>query len=273
MFSDEQPTRSNETDRGVSDVLAFSLTFGIIIVGVGLVSLVALDPITAFSESQEITNSERGLQAAGATIDGIHRSGDVYNQFDLVPGGGGLFVNETSITLEGPDGGGLGDGLGDSGDDITIQTNALEQQFDEESLGFEAGAVFRTDAAGLSSGPAIRCDGDQAIISLVNLTTTDDISTGGEFSSDVRISPTREPAETPATAANQFASFEVRYDEVQQNRTDGNVSIDVSETASPENWNQHFDDAGLEEDEDDIWECGADQVFVRIVTIELGQLE
>ena len=41
-------------ERGVSDVLAFALTFAIIITGVGLVSLVALDPLAAFSDNQEV---------------------------------------------------------------------------------------------------------------------------------------------------------------------------------------------------------------------------
>lgn len=257
-------------ERGVSDVYAFSLTFAIIIVGVGLVSLVALDPIATFSDNQQVVNSERGLQAAGSTVDDIHRGGDVYKQFDLVPGGGALFVNETSIELEAN---GLGEELPEfDGDTIDVQTKALEHQFEDRSLGYEAGGVFRTDAAGLSYRPSIRC-GERATVSLVRLTTTDDIRTGTVFDPDIVIDPTRVPAETPATAANEFAAFEVRRDGVQQATIADNITIDVSGTASPENWNQHLEGTGWEDNGDGEWECDVARVSVRITTVELGQLE
>jgi FlaG/FlaF family flagellin (archaellin) len=256
-------------NRAVSDVLAFSLTFAIIITGVGLVSVVALEPITTFSDNQEVVNGERGLQAAGSTIDDIHRSGDPYERFDLVPGDGTLFVNETTLTLEGDE---LGAALGGSGDSFTLQANALEHRFEDRSLGLEAGAVFRTDALGLSYGPSIRCDDGRATVSLVKLTTTDTIRTSGTFDRDVAIGPTRAPAGTPIAATNGFAAFEAEYGGVEQTSVDGNVSIDVSGSAAPENWNQHLADAGWTDD-GNWWVCDTDRAFVRIVTVELTQLE
>lgn len=258
-------------ERGVSDVLAFALTFAIIITGVGLVSLVALDPLAAFSDNQEVVNSERGLQAAGSTVDDIHRSGDRYGQFELVPGDGALFVNETTITVEGE---ALGENLpafGD-GDSITVPVQALEHRFDERSLGLEAGAVFRTDAAGLSYGPSVRCVDDRAVVSLVNLTTAGEIRTSGSFDPGVAIGPTRTPAETPATAANEFAAFELRHAGVSLAHVEGPLDIDVSGAASPTNWNQALADDGWTP-VGDGWRCETDDATVRIVTIELTQLE
>ena len=270
-------------ERGVSDVLAFALTFAIIITGVGLVSLVALDPLAAFSDNQEVVNSERGLQAAGSTVDDIHRSGDRYGQFELVPGDGALFVNETTITVEGE---ALGETLPAFGDEdnnsITVPVQALEHRFDERSLGLEAGAVFRTDAAGLSYGPSVRCVDDRAVVSLVNLTTAGEIRTSGSFDPGVAIGPTRTPAETPATAANEFAAFELRHAGVSLAQVEGpldnetTITVDVSETASPTNWHQALADDGWEYDEDedrDRLHCDTDEATVRIVTIELTQLE
>jgi len=258
-------------ERAVSDVLAFALTFAIIITGVGLVSLVAFDPLASFSDDQEVVNSERGLQAAGATVDDIHRSGDRYGQFDLVPGDGALFVNETVIVVEGD---GLGEQLPEfgNGDTITVPVHALEHRFDERSLGLEAGGVFRTDAAGLSYGPSIRCADGQTVVSLVNLTTAGEIHTSASFDRGVAIGPTRTPTETPATAANEFAAFELRHAGVTQAQVEGTVSIDVSGTASPTNWNQALEGDDWASDGDG-WGCETDGATVRIVTVELTQLE
>lgn len=262
------PTTRASRERAVSDVLAFTLTFAIIITAVALVSTGALTPLTAFTDHQQVINSERGMQATASTLDELHRSGDTYRQFDFVPGTGDLFVKETSITIESDDV--ELDELDGTTDTVDIQVNALTNRFDEDvSTAYEAGAVVRTDRARLSSDPSMRC-GDTVIVSLVEL--SGDIETSGEFRGDVVLSPTSVPAAAPVGVNNRFVSFEVERGEVRQVRGDGEVTIDVSDTVHPERWSRYFEEAGWDAENDFEWSCEGENVLIRVVELELSQL-
>lgn len=323
---------ATERERGVSDVLAFTLTFAIIITGVGLVSTVALEPITDFTDRQETVNSERGFQNAASTVDGLHLHGDTYGQFDLVPGDGDIFLARQ--TSGGPVVSGVGlierpgaaatptpNNISDdlvelnqsidatdnftvptppppaatppNGEALLVETNTLVNRLEDgSSVGYEAGAVFRSDAAGLSYEPAIefrRLDsgGLEAYVSIVNLLPAKnvDVSVGG-FEQNLAIGPTEIPAGTPVTAANRFSKFEVERGTVAQvsDQVNGEFGIWYNSLFGNESWQgffeqqaQQFSEVQLEDDFTfanlQSVTCDCERATIRIVEVRLSQLE
>lgn len=265
--------------RGVSDVVAFVLMFSIIIAGVGLVSTGGFDQLTHFTNSQQLENSDRGMQAAASSVENLQQNSDTYREFDLSLGGGNVWFNETKITLDGS-----GD-ITEIGDDGTVSVNALEHRFELSSgvtnLTYEGGAVFRTGSAITRYEPAITVDEDrnQAIISLVNLTTDESIDRSGAFASEIVLSPTGVPQEAPVAADKQFISFSAERVDQQQVYETGNLStleVDVSKTAYPDQWAFYFDDSERWEENGDehvYTPSDIDSVLVRVTTVELSLLE
>jgi hypothetical protein len=321
-----ESNRGGERERGVSDIVAFTLTFAIIITGVGLVSTVALEPITDFSDRQDVVNSERAFQAAATTIEELSRGGGVYEQFDVVPGDGNLYLARqqpasTGGPLLGNEGGlvasttnstlsdkfeSLNNSMANgfyfaptaapptTPDVLAFDTNVIVNRFGEDSyVGYQAGAVFRSDAAGLSYEPPFefRPTGSgrvDAYISIVNLVPRENIQTASGFNSDVAIGPTQVPSGTPVTASNQFASFEVNRTNVAQiSETIG--STDIFRLAAldgrgigTENWFQYFsevaeDTSGISANKpapvSAVLTCDCREVTIRVVDVGISQLE
>jgi hypothetical protein len=265
---------ARERERGVSDVVAFVLTFSIIIFGVGLVSTGAFDALVQFSDDQQVQNSERGLQSAAAALDNINQNNDTYREFDVGVAGGDVFYNQTwlNVTVE--------NGTGATPVDREIRIDALEKRFDEgdTALTYEGGGVFRSPSASARYEPKLRCSSDSrigentVIISLINLTTDNTIREADSYDNDVAVSPTGVLEEAPVGANSEVARFSATL--IDQNRTLHNgtsldVSIDVSGTAYPEQWGNYLDDAGW----DKTHSCNADTVLIRITTVELSQID
>jgi len=275
---DETPS---ERDRGVSDVVAFVLTFAIIIAGVGLVSTGGFDRLTTFTNDQQLDNSDRGMQAAAASVGNLERNGDTYREFDLSLGGGNVWFNETEIGLS-SDSSSLNDSINSTfGSDGTVSINALEHRFDLSSrvvnLAYEGGGVFRTGTVGPRLEPAVTFDEKrgQVIVSLVNLTTDESIDRSGSFASDLVLSPTRVPEESPVGADKQLIGFsaeQVGQKRVYETGVDGELEINVSGTAYPDQWAFYFEEReGWSSDGDTYSVAGDDlDVLVRVTTVELS---
>jgi hypothetical protein len=271
--------RARTRNRAVSDVVGFVLIFSIIITGVGLVSVTGFDALSEFTNDQQVENSERGMESASATLDKLHRNGDTYRQFDLSLGGGTLWLNETEISLS------SSSGIDLSGVSTTIQTNALEHRFDlssgEASIVYEAGGLFRTQSATPRYDPTIQCeagpDDDTTIVSLVELTASDQIRESGSYDTDVAIGPTSVPNESPVAAENEFVSFQadlVGQDRIVETGLSGEeIRIDVSQSAYPDQWGSYLDQNGWTDNGGGEYACGGETVLVRVSTIQLSLLE
>ena len=266
--------------RAVSDVVGFVLIFSIIITGVGVVSVTGFDALSEFTNEQQVENSERGMASAAATLDKLHRNGDTYRQFDLSLGGGTLWLNESEIDLGGDIDTSRLPGNGN------IQVNALEHRFDlssgEVTIAYEAGGLFRTQSATPRYDPTIQCaagpDGDTTIVSLVNLTASDRIDRSGSYDSEIAISPTSIPNETPVGADNQFVSFRaalIYQDRIVDTDFDAGdeITIDVSQSAYPGQWDRYLEANGWTDNGGGEYACGGDSVLVRVSTIQLSLLE
>lgn len=263
--------RSDE--RAVSDVVAFTLMFSIIILSVALVSILAVGSLVDFSDAQHVQNNDRGTQAVASTLDNIHRSGDSYRQVDISPGDGNLFFNQTSITIESDDVN-LTALAGPDEDEAAVPIGALETRFERSDrtiyVAYEGGGVFRTDYAEPRYRPSLTCGDDTTIVSVVNLTTDDSIYETGVFNSEFVIQPTNVPGSVPFAATNEYATFEAERVGQETARGSGEVELDVSETAHPEQWERFFESA---EGWTDDGECDTDAVLIRVVTIELSHYD
>lgn len=270
------------TDRGVSDVVAFVLTFAIIIAGVGIVSTGGFDRLSEFTNDQQIDNSERGMEAAASTVDTLHRNNDTYRDFDLSLSGGNIWFNETAITIESS---GINLSAVSPADDpnqAEIDVNALEHRFDSGdetvSIAYEGGGVFRTGTSRVRYEPGITVDGETAIISLVNLTTDETIDRSGAYGSEIALQPTGVPQEAPVSADNQFISLSAELTGQRQahetSSSGSDIEIDISGSAHPQQWEFYFEEARhWTEQSDGVYEAdGIDTVLVRVSTIELSVL-
>jgi FlaG/FlaF family flagellin (archaellin) len=278
-------TLGHSDRRAVSDVVAFVLTFAIIISGVGIVSVGGFDRLTEFTNEQEVDNSERAMEAAAATVDTLHRNSDTYREFDLTLSGGTVVVNQTSLTIksDGPNDLNLSElGADKNEDEATIRINALEHRFDlsdkDTAIAYEGGGVFRTETTRPGYEPSFSFDGDTAIISLVNLTTDNTIGRANEFERDIVVQPTGIPEGSPASADNQLTCFSARLEDQQRIYETDDVSaleIDASGTAYPGLWEFYFEnrDDGNWDVDGSAYELDGtlDSVLLRVSTIELSK--
>lgn len=255
-------------DRGVSDLVAFVLTFSIIITGVGIVSVGAYGSLGEFADREQVDSAERGLVAGATVLDDIHREDDLRRSFTLGLSGGFVYLNESTVTVNVSGGGSYS------------AHNALEHRFDPQgagpvSIAYEAGGLFRSNAVGARYEPSIGCSAetDTAVVSLVNLTTTDSIAVSEGYSRQTVLNPNALslPQDAPVGVTEQTLSFDARLVGVETATADTNrtVTIDVGDSASPARWGEYLDETGWN-GSGSTWECSAETVVVRVTTIELS---
>lgn len=268
--------RPSSRERGVSDLVAFILMFAIIITGVGIVSLGAFDNLEEFSDREQIESSERGLAAAAATLDDLHRQNDTQRSFSLALGGGSVYLNESEIRVN----------VTDSSDEkfnMTPSINAIEHRFDrspeDTTVAYEGGGVFRRPGFGARYRPSIECneDTDTAIVSLVSL-EADNFAISKGYDSTTTLNPRGLPGESPVADLDDTLLFSAEI--VEQNRTyrtfdssspDPDLFVNLSGSANPEQWGHYFQGAGWDDPSTDVYRCGGvDTVLVRISTVELS---
>lgn len=262
--------------RGVSDVIGFTLMFGIIITGVAVVSVAGVDDVIAFGDREEIQTGERGMEAAAATLDNLNRQGDMNRSFDLVIGTGNIWMNETTLGVSGADD--IEDEIGDNGD---IQINALEHRFDRSpddvSIVYEGGGVYRSDGIATHYRPSISINDDTATISLVNLTSADpDINVAVDFNRDFTIDPTDIPQESPVAAFAATVQLQANLVDVETYTAKGlsndELEFDLSETSEPDSWAFYLENQGCDIDDHTATCDELEQVVFRVSTIELDRV-
>jgi hypothetical protein len=261
-------------ERGVSDLVAFVLMFAIIITGVGIVSLGAFDNLEEFSDREQIESSERGLSAAAATLDNLHRQNDTRRSFSLALGGGSVYLNESEIGINVTDN-------SYSEFNETYLINATEHRFDRSpediTVAYEGGGVFRRPGFGSRYQPSLECTNDTAIVSLVKL-EADNFAISKGYDSTTTLNPRGLPGESPVADLDDTLLFSATIVE-QEPRIARDVGeglrINVTESANPEQWEDYLEGSGWSDvtTSDDVYqyECGSvDTVLVRISTVELS---
>lgn len=259
------------SDRSVTDIVAFVMMFSVIILSIGLVSTAGLDSLEEMRDDEQINSAERGMQTVAASLSDLHDQGDTFRRIRLAPNHGHIRLNDTSLRVVA------------GGTVVERDVNAIQHRLQSGDGGsttvyYESGAVFRSDGASARFQPGWRCSPgtDLAVVSLVNLTTDESISVGGG-SSSVFVPDVEElPADAPIRSAGQSVEVNaVRTNATVAYRGSGPVTVDVSGSADPKQWDFYLEDqtgwSSVGPVGNHRWECtGVDTVLVRVVTIEVS---
>jgi len=237
-------------ERAVSDVVAFVLSFSLIITSVAFTSVLGFADIADRSANIQSDSADNAMQGLAHTFADIHRQGAESRSSELRLGGGSLQLND-SVRFE----------VAVNGNTIKeFETQSLEYRSSDSLISYENGAVFRRNRAGgtslLRSEPAISCRGDTAIVSILSLTSDEGLSTSGQGSVVV-------------TAVRKNQTLLVQSED---DSNPDSVSISVSDSAH--DWDTYFDpddsNSKWTEPSPSTYKCtGLDHVYVRQTTIEI----
>jgi hypothetical protein len=261
-------------------VVAFVLTFSIIISSVAIVSTAGLGQLTELRDSQQLQNAERSMQETAVEMDRL-RGGDPYRILEFSIKDGSVWVNQSNLTVN----------VTTSAGDVTVRNysvNAIEHRFPRSSgavtIAYENGAVMRSAGGTLEYRPGWHVDNRTAIVSVVNLTETKYIYAANSFSQDVALGPDRgiprgspvvDPENTVQIGAERNVSRNTSgVHERLPDGTTANVTIDISEMANPKPWSQYLERTGWErlDDRPNAYRMAAvnETVLVREVAIDIS---
>jgi hypothetical protein len=238
-------------------VVAFVLTFSIIIASVGLVATLGFGAIDGLQENEQDANAERTISAMAVGIEDILEQRSPSRQLSLNPQGEALIVADDSrsnvtVTVEFG-----GDSVTESAVGALVYSPGGETE-----IGYEAGAVFRRDGEGATMirEPLVRCEGTRSTVTLPDL----DGQQGG-VSSDGSV-------EIRATLDNRIESPAV-FPAENTGASADTVQINVTSSAYPGAWDRYFEDeSGWSETApgSEVYECdGLDTAFVRNPELEI----
>jgi len=271
-------------ERGVSELIGFTLMFSIIILGVGVVSLAGVTQLTSLSEAEEIRGAEQGMENTAATLEDMHRLSDTNRTRNHLPIKNGLlYLNETSLNITSPI------------YDETLRINALEHRFDRSNedvtIRYEGGGVFRSNGAAPRYAPSFKCrnNGQEtvAIVSVVNLTLKD---TDRGFARAKSKGPNSElmdeysvPSEAPIANFERMIEFDakrigtVRRFNSTESGNEITLWINATGTGNPLKWDEYFGNLAADTEWDvpsrGTMKCDADRTLIRITTIQLDFVE
>jgi len=245
-------------NRSVSDLVGFSLTFGIIIVSVGLVATVGFAQLEDFRDSQQLDNAEQSFEILGQSLESIEEGTAVTRIETLDLAGGAIGIergSEVDITINSPSG---------SSYSRTVPLNALVYASGSTNVSYESGATFRQQENGgiVNTEPKFVCTDDVAVLSFVTI----DSSERGSIQSDG-------PLEITATHNGTELIYPV-------NRTGTGSASDANkvelEFSSPREslWMDHFERADNWTAPGSTATCGVggtlDRVYVRQTNVSIS---
>lgn len=243
-------------DRGVTDLVAFVLSFSIIMISIGLLYAGGFGALNDLQDEEQTENAEQVFLAVSDSFSELQegQAPKRAGALDLDVGATISVVNRSSINVT----------VNGAGFAEEFRTRSLEYTLEGTTVAYENGAVFRADGGKsvmIGEPPELYCSNETsvAVVSVVTLTAPKDpsLAAGTATITGIQRSTTLEFPDNRTGAA--VSSVE-------------NVSVNV--TSSHEGaWNGHFDDASndwVNPDNDDTFTCeGVDRAFVRHTVIEV----
>lgn len=175
-------------DRGISEVIAFILTFAIILGSVGLLYTTAFGAMMDYQENEQETNAVRAMDSLTDNFNDVIRSNGVnqrYGELSLRDGQVTTDDGGTAVTITVTDDNGntetLGTDDGDRfagyGDGSTAELGEFAYGSENGKIAYEGGGLVRGDETGnvVLRNPQVRCDPDRqmAVVSLVAISAPD----------------------------------------------------------------------------------------------------
>jgi hypothetical protein len=239
-------------ERGQSEVLGFVLSFSIILLSVGLVYSVGFGAVTSLQEGEQVDSAERAMVALGGTFENLQR-GDPARASEIRLAGGRIAVSEESairVTVTNASG---------YTETFVADTDELVYTYEDASITYEAGAVFRRDGTGgglVSREPVLLCSPRRAVVSVVTI-DNGARSLGGDGSATVTV------------RRNETRLLYPTNDSARADRAD-RVALDVT-SPHEDLWDRYFS-------EHPNWastgpgqaECVTNRVYVRELVVRVN---
>ncbi len=240
----------------MSEVVAFVLSFSVIIVSVGIVYTAGIGSLTDLQAKEQTANAEQVFLAVGDSFGELQegqapkRAGSL----DLDIGATIGVINQSEMNVT----------VGGASFTRTIRTRSLRYEIDETIVAYENGGVFRSDhghSAMLGPPPEMYCSNstDSAIVSIVRLRSEHQPSAAAGTVTIIGIQESTELLFPDSRTGPPVSGVE-------------NVSVNVS-SPHEEAWKQHFENNRtdwVDPDDDDTYTCqGVGNVFIRKTVIEV----
>jgi len=275
-------------ERGLSDVIAFVLTFSVIILSVSAVSVLGVTQLSEVRDREQVNSAERSMVSFAKNLDDVSRQGDRVRSSELSLQDGRVDLTEANIRLR------INETGNSSGNwTQTVETNALEHRLDKSfgdvRISYEGGSVFREDVTEdgeprMRYRPTMRCAPDEgmAVVTLVSLQGEVSVGAGSPtFGVGPENIPDEEaPVQDFEQAVQLAGTLDRTESEIVYVDRDGSVGktvfLNVSETTNAEGWRGYLDDGDTgwrsTADDDYGYRCSDDEldtVVVRVVTIDI----
>jgi hypothetical protein len=252
---DDRNWRSNSSvltdDRGISDTLAFVLTFSIIITSVGVVYGFGFASLSDIRDDQTEANAQHAFEGIGDDINDIRDTG-VPKRSKRIELRGGTIATDTSsqISIE----------INKTTPAYSGSLGTLTYQLDETTtIGYEGGATFRSESTNsvMHTAPSFQCfeNPNKSVISIVVLkdTTPSSVSSSGTIS--VVATKVKQTLEYPK---NLSSTIDV-----------DNVTVTVTGSPYQEAWNREFTERSAWTVSGNSYTCNTEQVYIRVTEIKI----
>jgi hypothetical protein len=162
-------------DRAVSEILGYSLIFGMILVAIAFVSVSGFASLEDARDAEQNNNAERAFDVLANNVEDVYRRGAPSRATELSLGGSQLYVDD-EVTLRVT----VDDGTGPEYVETTFRPIVFRGRGQTEFV-YEAGAVFRDERDGgiTVRDLPLRLDGDRLILPVVGVNTENVQSIGG----------------------------------------------------------------------------------------------
>lgn len=272
------------SERGISDLVGFTLMFSIIIMSVAIVTTAGVTQLSELSEREGINSAERGMEAFAGSADDLLRHGDFVRGATLSPSGGLVWLNDTSLGVRVVDNG-TGNvppgGFDQTGPDA-IEVNATEHRFsrnpEDVSVVYESGTVLRSDGGGAIARPQWECSDDTAVLTAVKLRPGEGLSIGSGFGSgtgDLEPTAGDEVIRGDIESTDSGVRFQLARTKTEVYTENGgsfDLEVNPEGTATPAQWQFFFEqsDQWLSPS-GDFYRCpDVSTVVVRVVSVDVS---
>lgn len=241
------------TDRAISDVVAFVLTFSIIITSVGAVYVLGFGSLADLRNSEQINSADRTMQGISEAMADVHRESAPSRAIDIGLDGGSLTTRDSKLTVVTSTASGTQTHVVDVG---ALTTAAKDTPAE---LVYESGMAYRVrkDGQTVQKSPALSCTNEAAIVDVVELDGQTSVSVPDSLELFV-----------------ERRTTELRYPDVAAGERAADASaveIEIDDTYRPAAWTQYFetDTTGWTETSDG-YECtGVDAVYLRVTVLHV----
>lgn len=182
-----QRLTENDADRGVSEVIAFVLVFGIIFGSVAILSMTGFQAMENYQENEQLQNAERAMGALGDNFNDVMRYGGIEERYGELALQGGTVVTgsdgtQLNITVDGES---IDDEFNDEfdgvADDGIVTLGEFRYEYGSDEIAYDGGAVVRASDRGgetnsvLLEQPHLKYNDETetAVISLVSIDADD----------------------------------------------------------------------------------------------------